>query len=439
MARNRKPLGWPKLMVAKRLKSGRIAYYWDTPTWAKKKGCTLKSEALGGDYARAKQRCDEVLNPYFDAWLAGCSPEIHISDRPLIGTFDWLISVYKTLPKYTRRPEKTRKSYDKALRLVSEYKLKDGRLFGSLSIASIKPASADVLFDKLRLVEEPLLDDDGKMVFGDDGKPVKRIRERTRTALLAMVCCRTAWNWARRAKPEIIPALNPFAGVDLQYKAATTRPVTHAELSRFVKAADDAGEHSIGTAAMIAFYWLQRETDIIGRLSWVQHYRPADNPNIARIYHHKTRELVEMPLYDEDGTILWPELMERLDTAARRGTLIVMRDKLDRKRKIYLPWKEDYFRHRVADIRNAAGIDPAAKFMGLRHGGNTEGADADLTDAQLRALSGHKTASMTVLYAKQTMKQRREGHESGSQREQKQSICRNERPKVCRNGAIKIS
>jgi len=86
-----------------------------------------------------------------------------------------------------------------------------------------------------------------------------------------------------------------------------------------------------------------------------------------------------------------------------------MRDKLDRKRKTYLPWKEDYFRHRVADIRKAAGIDAAAKFMGLRHGGNTEGADANLTDAQLRALSGHRTTTMTVLYAKQTMKQRREG------------------------------
>jgi hypothetical protein len=72
-------------------------------------------------------------------------------------------------------------------------------------------------------------------------------------------------------------------------------------------------------------------------------------------------------------------------------------------------WKEDYFRHRVAEIRAAAGIEQAAKFMGLRHGGNTEGADADLTDAQLRALSGHKTASMTILYAKQTMKQRQEG------------------------------
>ena len=396
-------------MVAKRLKSGGIAYYWDAPTWAKKKGCTLGRKALGGDYARAKQHCDEILNPQFDAWLAGCSPETLISGRPLIGTFDWLVSIYKTLPKYTRRPEKTQKSYDSALRLVSQHKLKDGRLFGSLSIASIKPATADVLFDKLRQVEEPVLDADGKPIIGDDGKPVARLRERTRTALLAMVCCRTAWNWARRARPEIIPGLNPFVGVDLQYKASPTRPVTHAELLRFVKAADEASDPSIGTAAMIAFYWLQRETDIIGRLSWVQHYRPADNPNVARIYHHKTHELVEMPLYDEDDTILWPGLMERLDGASRRGSLIVMRDKIDRKRKIYLPWKEDYFRHRVAEIRAAAGIDQAAKFMGLRHGRNTEGADADLTDAQLRALSGHKTASMTALYAKQTMKQRREG------------------------------
>ena len=410
MRLRRKPEGWPKLMVAKRLKSGATAYYWDPPTWSKKKGCTLGSEALGTEYARAKQRCDEVLNPQFDAWLAGNSPKAIATDRPAVGTFDWMVSIYKTLPKYTRRPAKTRKSYDSALRLVSQHKLKDGRLFGSLPIASIKPATADVLFDKLRTVQEPVLDSEGKPIIGNNGTPVMHTRERTRTAVLAMVCCRTAWNWARRDKPEVIPTSNPFAGVDMgEYKAKPTRPVTHAELLRFVKAADEDGDSSIGTAAMIAFYWLQRETDIIGRLSWSQHYRPAENPNIARIYHHKTRELVEMPLYDEDGTVLWPELMVRLDTATRRGTLIVMRDQPDRRRKTYLPWKEDYFRHRVAEIRAAAGIDPEVKFMGLRHGGNTEGADADLTDAQLRALSGHKTATMTILYARQTMKQRREG------------------------------
>ena len=40
--------------------------------------------------------------------------------------------------------------------------------------------------------------------------------------------------------------------------------------------------------------------------------------------------------------------------------------------------------------------------MGLRHGGSTESGDADLTDAQIRALSGHRTSAMTALYTKRT-------------------------------------
>jgi hypothetical protein len=39
-------------------------------------------------------------------------------------------------------------------------------------------------------------------------------------------------------------------------------------------------------------------------------------------------------------------------------------------------------------------------------GGNTEGGDAGLTDAQCRALSGHKTPAMTALYTKATKRQR---------------------------------
>ena len=129
---------------------------------------------------------------------------------------------------------------------------------------------------------------------------------------------------------------------------------------------------------------------------------------IAKIWHHKTGELIDLPLFDDDGSALWPELMDRLENTERRGTLIVMRDRPDRKRKVHLPWKEDYFRHVVAEIREAAGIDPEVKFMGLRHGGNTEGADAGLTDAQLRALSGHKSAAL-LRYAQETKKQRVEG------------------------------
>jgi hypothetical protein len=137
---------------------------------------------------------------------------------------------------------------------------------------------------------------------------------------------------------------------------------------------------------MIAFFWLQRQEDILSRLTW-GHYRPVEMPGRVKIFHHKTGELVDVPLYDPDGTALWPEIMNRLDAAPRHGTLIITRDRPDRLRNTHLPWKIDYFRHRVAEIRTAAGIDSDVKFMGLRHGGNVEGADAGLTDAQLRALS----------------------------------------------------
>src|SRR5829696_6898742 len=177
---------------------------------------------------------------------------------------------------------------------------------------------------------------------------------------------------------------------------------------RFVAAADASGEGSVGTAAMIAFFWLQRQKDILARLTWT-HYRPADAPHLVRIFHFKTGELVELPLFDEDGSPLWPEIMVRLDAAPRLGTLIVTRDQLDRRRKVHLPWEVDYLRHRAAAIRAAAGIDPDVKFMGLRHGGNVEGAEADLTDAQLRALSGHRTTAALLRYAQATERQRQAG------------------------------
>ncbi len=382
----RKPEGWPSYMVAKRLKSV-TGYYWDIPTWAKKRDCSMKGEALGTDYAAAKRRCDELLNPQFAAWRTEARVPPGSSRAP-IGTFDWMVSVYKTLPKYTTKVAKTKKSYDAALNHLSDYRLKDGRRFGELALVNITGGVADRLFEKLR--------------FKEDGT------ERGRTGQLMMIVARTAWKYARRDKPDIVPALNPFDGMDLDYEVKETRPVTLDQLNRFVPAADAEGDFSIGDAAMIAFYWLQREVDILGRLSWTQ-YRPADAPDIVKIFHHKTGELVDVPLYDDDGTALWPELMARLDARTRHGTLIVTRDKPDRNRKAHLPWREDYFRHRVAAIRAKAGIDPEVKFMGLRHGGQTEMADAGLTDAQIRALSGHRTAEMTRLYAKGTRKQRQAG------------------------------
>ena len=216
---------------------------------------------------------------------------------------------------------------------------------------------------------------------------------------------------AYRSHPTYVPAQNPFSKMRLSYRARQTRAATIYELNRFVAKADELGHRSIGTAALIAFWWLQREEDIFLRLSW-SHYRPADEPNTIRILHNKTGESVSVPLYDEDGTHLWPDLVPRLDTESRFATLIVMRDKPDTKKQIHLPWATSashpvrHVQRIVTKVRDAACLPQDITFTSFRHGGHTDAADAGLTDAQIRALSGHKTAAMVSVYAKKTKDQR---------------------------------
>ena len=66
-------------------------------------------------------------------------------------------------------------------------------------------------------------------------------------------------------------------------------------------------------------------------------------------------------------------------------------------------------RHKVKEIIRAAGLRDALSFTSFRHGGFTEAADADLTDAEIRAQGRHKSAKVLPRYAKRTMKQVAEG------------------------------
>jgi hypothetical protein len=92
-----------------------------------------------------------------------------------------------------------------------------------------------------------------------------------------------------------------------------------------------------------------------------------------------------------------------------------MRDKADRKGKVHLPWATSatnpvrHVQRIVAKIRDAAGLPSEITFTSFRHGGHTDAADAGLTDAQIRARSGHKTAAMISVYAKETKAQRLAG------------------------------
>jgi hypothetical protein len=89
---------------------------------------------------------------------------------------------------------------------------------------------------------------------------------------------------------------------------------------------------------------------------------------------------------------------------------IFRRDHEHRRNTIPLPWITargdlDYVRAVVKKIVRAARLRDELSFTSFRHGGFTEGADSDLTDAELRAAGRHRSARQLPTYAKRTRKQ----------------------------------
>jgi hypothetical protein len=236
-----------------------------------------------------------------------------------------------------------------------------------------------------------------------------------------MKACRRAWNVARRHEPNVIPHVNPFERAEVEApKAGKTVPATWDQTMAFVRTCDEAGDWSIGTAALVSFCWFQRQEHIMGvpredgratGLLWAD-YRPKEHPDCVVIQHPKANEAVRLPLYSGDGRALFPELMQRLDNAPKRGALICMRDRPGAT-GIYRPWptRGDHaalapFIRRVAVIRDTAGLPNEITFRSFRRGGFTAGGDADLSDADLNAV-GAKTDATIDIYRKGTMEQRR--------------------------------
>jgi len=78
---------------------------------------------------------------------------------------------------------------------------------------------------------------------------------------------------------------------------------------------------------LIAWEWLQRERDIFTTFD-VTHYRPKKRPNAVRVLHEKIHEENWVPLFDDRGVPLYPELMAELDALKRGriGGLMLRRD-----------------------------------------------------------------------------------------------------------------
>ena len=407
--RSAKPL--PRYVRRKPLAGGKWAYFFEPPTWARRAGCSVAAEPLGHDYDAAVLRAEDVLLKALNSWrTGGLSDMVPVGPAP--GTFDWLASVFKGHQAWADIDRKTRRLYDQGLALFSDHILKDGTRVGSKRITDFTRGFVDAIYAKLLVVQETR----------EDGTIVNR--ERRRFANAAMTACRRAWFVGQRAEEKHVPAINPFSKMGLKKRrpgepARETPTATWHELVTFRTKAFELGYSSIATAALATWEWLQREEHLLGAFL-VSHYRSKERPSAVRVVHPKNGEEAWWPLFDEtqgnpEGHPLFPELMAELDAIKSRAVvgidgLIFRRDHAHRRGRVPRPWVTprgdlDHFRGVVKDIIRAAGLRDELSFTSFRHGGFTEGADADMTDAELRAAGRHRSARQLPTYAKRTRKQ----------------------------------
>jgi hypothetical protein len=404
MSPPRSALPLPRYTRRKPLKTGGWGYFFEPPTRARAQGCNVHAEALGSDYAAAVRRAEQVLLPALDSWRTRGLSDL-VPQGPAPGTFDWLAIIFKGHQAWKDLDHKTQRMYEQGLSLFADYRLKHGGRAGSEQLSDFTKGFVDAVYAKLLTVEET--DAAGNTV----------LRERRRFANAAMVACRRAWFIGMRAEEKVVPPVNPFSRMGLKARAPgqavrETPTATWDELQAFRATAIERGNRSLATAALVAWEWLQREEHVFGAFE-IQHYRPKERPDSVKVVHPKTGEEAWWPLFDEAGEALFPELTAELDEIKRTmvSGLVFRRDHPNRRSKTELvPWitaKQDlrYLRATVREIILASGLRDELSFTSFRHGGFTEGADSDWTDAELRAAGRHRSARQLPTYAKRTRKQ----------------------------------
>ena len=392
----RTALPLPRYVERRWTKAG-WTYHFHVPTWAKRAGCPMHTEALGSDLDAAIKRAETILLPAFDAWRSG-DAKIASGTAPAIaavGTLDWVFAEYRADRRYTKLDPKSKRNHENGFKLVGNYILKDKTRLGSRRPSLIDTSVTDALYEALLVVK----DEDGNV-----------IGERRTTVNHAMKSCRRAWNICARRNPGKLPLVNPFAQMGLRSSDRETPTATFEELQAFRARAKELGLPSLATGALIGWEWLQREVDIFATFD-VAHYRPKERPDMVRVVHEKTKEESWIPLFTDNGAPVYPELMAELDAIKldRIGGLMLRRDWGERG-----PWptwpKPDQpdFTHlsrKVKEVIRAAELRDELSFTSFRHGGFTETGDAELTDREIMAQGRHKSVKVLPKYVKRTARQ----------------------------------
>jgi hypothetical protein len=381
----------PRYVIAKSLAGGTNGFYFNIPTRYRKMGCAIPNEPFGNDYAVA---CGvdgnggraAPLNGLFDEWWKAKNGEPVESRIARYGTVDWLFREYKNSKRYRERVSpRTREDYELLMQIVLDLPTKRGDRVGQRQVRSITPLAADKIYERI--------------CIGPHGP-------RPRQGEKVVALCRAAWRVVHRLHPNCFDrdVPNPWEGVTRQRRTMKTKPaVTREQVYQFAWAAISAGYPEPAAAAVICFEFLQRPENVLaGYLAWPD-YRSQAAPNAIKITHHKTGAVVWHPLEEntEQGPVkFYADAEAVLDQLPRRGVAMILRPG---QKGVAQPYDRHEMAKIVRKLRDCLGLPATFTLDACRHGGMTELEEAELTDGQGRALSGHRTKPAYEGYAKRTL------------------------------------
>jgi integrase len=385
------PFALPRHVQAKPLKRGGVAFFYVVPTVYRKAGCTVPNQALGADYvvacgADGKGGRAVALNALFDEWRDTTRGLPITGPRaPIYGTVSWLFQEWRRSKGYSEKVSpRSRPDYERTMQLVENITTKAGDKIGDCKIKSITPLAADKLYDIV--------------LHGPGG-------ERPRQAEKAVALCRRAWRVVHRLYPNEFDhrVPNPWDGVTIKRRTKKKKPaVTRDEVYTFAWGCIERGRPEPAAVAVICFEFLQRpENVIVGALRWAD-YRNKEWPNAIKIAHYKTGATVWHPLDGDHGVKFYEEAEAVLAKLPRRGIPMILREVASEKTTAYKPYSIPGMQKLVQVMRKTIGLPSYFTLDACRHGGMTELEEAELTEGQGRALSGHRTAQAYRGYAKET-------------------------------------
>lgn len=380
------PMTMPRYTSFRTLSNGATGFYWICPMWFRKQGCPYKASPLGENLSMKELAAAAKLwNDRLDAWLSERKQRKggHEPDTSRYGTVEWLVNTYLNHDSFLERVgEFSRPDYRRVFDRVCDTVIKAERTgiparIGDAKINQITVRTAEKIYH----------------AFSESGRTSEKV----------ITYCKAMWKRMQPHYPEMMRSdtANPWEGVTVKKRDKQIKGhVDRATVYRFANAAVAKGRGELAAAAILAFEWLMRPSNIgAGYAAW-SGYRGGAHPDKIEIRHRKTGEMALHPLeFVEDDLLikLYPDAEKILAQVPRYGTSIVAQHNGN------LFGDGGYLTQEIAAL--AADEDVGMKGFTLdkaRHGGMTELEELGLTEGEGRALSKHRTSRSYTGYAKDT-------------------------------------